>query len=174
MIGRGEDMTSNDDMTDFYEQLAGVVPLPVREVEIDDPLVTIFGDNWSLNLSCPWDLLTPHGAVVWDDPRLEDAVWDLVGLWLRRIERSDDGNPHLRVRPGLSGRGPRRHGHRPVGTESARLRICRIAGWIARRLTTKRSIPDPSRLVTNPATVPPGDLWLHIDEAHRHAGIAAG
>lgn len=93
MIGRGEDMTSNDDMTDFYEQLAGVVPLQVREVEFDDPLVTIFGADWSLNLSCPWDLVTTQGTVGWEDPRLEDAVWDLVGLWLRRIGWSDDGNP---------------------------------------------------------------------------------
>lgn len=53
-----------------------------------------------MNLACLWDLVTPHRIIGWEDPRLEDEVWNLIGLSLRAVERCPDGNPRFAFEAG--------------------------------------------------------------------------
>lgn len=41
------------------------LPLAIRGFELTDPVLTIFGDSWSLNLMCPWVVEGPSVSFSW-------------------------------------------------------------------------------------------------------------
>lgn len=62
------------------EALRAVLPLKIREVQWNDPTLTLAGNEWSFSLTCPWRVVGPRGLqFAWSDPEVEDHVWDLVG-----------------------------------------------------------------------------------------------
>lgn len=84
------------DATSLAVALEPLVPLRIDFVEFHEGTLTVIGERWSLVLVGHW---TWHrnGAPVtgWDQPDSEDAVWDLCGLELLRVNFPDpacDGN----------------------------------------------------------------------------------
>jgi len=60
--------------------ISGLLPLQVRELEFNDPVVVLTGPDWSISIVCPWRL-TRGGALVTsiEDPNAEARLRDLVG-----------------------------------------------------------------------------------------------
>jgi hypothetical protein len=70
--------------------LAGAVqpllPLRIRKVEFQDPMVIVIGDHWSLTLVGPWSWRRTGGIEVdWRNDDLAHEVWDLRGLDVRAV-----------------------------------------------------------------------------------------
>jgi hypothetical protein len=67
------------------EEMAAAVrpllPLRIREVEFQDPMVIVTGDHWSLALLGPgsWRR-TADIELDWRDDEAEHEVWELCGL----------------------------------------------------------------------------------------------
>lgn len=60
--------------------LEPLLPLRINEVQFVDPAFTLVGDNWSLNMLCPWRIR--KAGALWSscsEPDRADKVWDLVG-----------------------------------------------------------------------------------------------
>lgn len=66
------------------------LPLRVRGIEVNDPVLTIFGDQWSLNLMCPWVIKGPDFSVTWESDDIEDQAWELIGRDVESVTSSDD------------------------------------------------------------------------------------
>jgi hypothetical protein len=64
-------------MTDI-DPLAAL-PVRVQGVEVQDPILTLFGEGWALTIACPWEGTIGGRALSWEDPDIEDRSWDLVG-----------------------------------------------------------------------------------------------
>lgn len=58
--------------------LAGL-PVRVQGVEVQDPILTLFGEGWGLTIACPWEGTIGGRALSWEDDDIEDRSWDLVG-----------------------------------------------------------------------------------------------
>jgi hypothetical protein len=65
--------------TTLLEEVRAALPRRIRAVELNDPVLTAFGDDWSLTLMCPWRVEGPGWGYTWESESLEDDVWDLVG-----------------------------------------------------------------------------------------------
>lgn len=94
----------------MLEGLAAAVlasaPLRIGEIEYNDPVLILAGDDWSLALECPWHIEDGLGAVVvrWDDESVEDRAWDLIGASVRAAEDAGGGDrpaTALRLSDGL-------------------------------------------------------------------------
>ena len=59
--------------------ITAALPLLIRGLEVTDPVLTLFGDGWSLNLMCPWNVVATGFATSWLSADLEDEVWELIG-----------------------------------------------------------------------------------------------
>lgn len=62
------------------------LPVTVAELEYSDPILTIFGMEWSLSLRCPWSGVIASRQVSWEDDYVEDRAWDLIGTNLITVE----------------------------------------------------------------------------------------
>lgn len=71
------------------QRIIDSLPLTVRGLEVNDPAVTLFGDDWSLSLVCPWTLVGPDMSCSWEDDDIEDAAWDLIGRLLVGVTAQD-------------------------------------------------------------------------------------
>lgn len=60
-------------------QRPGDLPAPVAGVEVQSPMLTVFGARWSLTIACPWEGIVAGRALSWEDDDLEDRAGDLVG-----------------------------------------------------------------------------------------------
>jgi hypothetical protein len=65
------------------------LPLAVRGVEVTDPVITVFGDEWSLTVMCPWVLTGPEDSISWESEQIEDKIWDLIGLSIVSVSATD-------------------------------------------------------------------------------------
>jgi hypothetical protein len=54
---------------------------------VQDPIVTVFGEDWSLTLACPWSGVVNGHTLTWEDETIEDVLWDLVGQDLVGFDR---------------------------------------------------------------------------------------
>ncbi len=59
--------------------ITSALPLAIRGFELTDPVLTLFGDTWSLNVMCPWTVDGPEVTTSWESDNIEDEVWELVG-----------------------------------------------------------------------------------------------
>ena len=65
------------------------LPRQVRGLEVDDPVLTLYGDDWSLTLMCPWAVDGPAGGFTWESDAIEDEAWELVGQSLLAVSPTD-------------------------------------------------------------------------------------
>lgn len=73
-------------MTNDDSQLLSALPLRVTGVEVQDPVLTLFGDNWSLTIACPWQGEVCGQSISWEDHDLDDRAWELVGEELVSVQ----------------------------------------------------------------------------------------
>ncbi len=64
-------MTATDPLT--------ALPVRIDGVEVQDPILTLFGEGWALTIACPWEGTIGGRALTWEDDDLEDRCWDLIG-----------------------------------------------------------------------------------------------
>jgi hypothetical protein len=74
-------------MTNIDAQLLDALPVHVKGVEVQDPVLTLFGEEWSLTIACPWQGEVGGRPISWEDADLEDRVWDLVGAELVSVKQ---------------------------------------------------------------------------------------
>ena len=57
-----------------------LLPLKIDELEFNDPVVVLVGQNWSVSITCPWRLMR-EGILVTssEDGNAETRLRDLVG-----------------------------------------------------------------------------------------------
>lgn len=79
------------------------LPLKVLGLEVGDPVLTVFGDDWSLSLVCPWTLDGPGLFTSWEAEDIERAANTLVGRRLEDVSArdSDATDPVFRFSGGL-------------------------------------------------------------------------
>lgn len=70
-------------------EIAGALPLVVQGVEVNDPVLTLFGEGWSLTVMCPWALTGSGFATTWESENIEDDVWNLIGLSIVAVSADD-------------------------------------------------------------------------------------
>lgn len=73
-----------------YDTIVQALPLTIQGVEVMDPVLTLFGDGWSLTLMCPWTVQGPGISSSWESEDLEDEVWDLVGHQITSLTAGPD------------------------------------------------------------------------------------
>ncbi|WP_460778868.1 hypothetical protein [Microlunatus antarcticus] len=67
---------------------------------MNDPILTLFGLSWSLNISCPWSV--PELGFNADTPNSGDRVPELVGLDLLRLDVVEGRLPAFQLSAGVS------------------------------------------------------------------------
>lgn len=82
-------------MTWPQEAVQERLPVRVRGIECNDPFLTIFGEEWSLNLGCPWEGNIGSISISWEDDDVEDRAWELVGLDLTSVVDGSGGGPEF-------------------------------------------------------------------------------
>ncbi|HEY3545989.1 MAG TPA: hypothetical protein VGK17_07835 [Propionicimonas sp.] len=81
-----------DDATTLAAAIRPLVPLRVRQVEYNDPMLTVIGDGWSVALIGEWTWYrSDHVVTFGGDAGAEDVIWDLCGLDLLEILFPDPG-----------------------------------------------------------------------------------
>lgn len=81
--------TWTPDPRSTVEVINAALPLRIVGVETTDPVVTWFGDEWSLTVWCDW-----HVDALGIDSDSQDAmdrVWDLIGYRICGIEVTSGG-----------------------------------------------------------------------------------
>ncbi|GAA0973651.1 hypothetical protein ENKNEFLB_00441 [Nocardioides aquaticus] len=78
--------------------LREALPLQIRGTETTDPVVTLFGESWSLTLWCDWTVESM--SLSSSSPDLEDRVWDLVSLSIVGLEVVENVGPIFRLSSG--------------------------------------------------------------------------
>lgn len=63
------------------------LPVRVEGVEVKDPILTLFGEGWSLTIACPWEGAVAGRPLSWEADDIEDWVWDLVGGTLDAVRQ---------------------------------------------------------------------------------------
>jgi hypothetical protein len=66
-------------VTDLVVDATAHLPLRVRDVEVQDPVILLAGESWSLLVACPWEITGDGINVSWLSHDVEDAAWDMVG-----------------------------------------------------------------------------------------------
>jgi hypothetical protein len=74
---------------DVAEALRADLPQQIRGVEVNDPVLTLYGDGWSLTLMCPWTVDGPDGRFDWESESIEDQAWELVGHSLQAVSPTE-------------------------------------------------------------------------------------
>jgi hypothetical protein len=74
---------------DVAEAIRTDLPRQVRGLEVNDPVLTLYGDDWSLTLMCSWKVEGPGGGFGWESESIEDEAWELVGRSLLSVSPTD-------------------------------------------------------------------------------------
>lgn len=74
-------------MSTQTERPGADLPRRISGLEVQDPIVTVFGEDWSLTLACPWSGVVKGHTLTWEDETIEDVLWDLVGQDLVGFDR---------------------------------------------------------------------------------------
>lgn len=61
----------------IYPEVLHSLPVRVLSVEVQDPIITLVGDGWSLNVMCPWTGVARGQEQDWTD--------DGIGAWVRNL-----------------------------------------------------------------------------------------
>lgn len=77
-------------MRSLLTTINDALPLKVRSVTIDDPVVTIGGEGWALAIACPWKLDGVGRPFDWETSSFEDVLEALVGHRLQEVEAALD------------------------------------------------------------------------------------
>jgi hypothetical protein len=72
------------------DKVNAALPLRVTGLDYNDPILSVFGDDWFLKLACPWRAVISAVVLDWEDPRVKDEAWNLIGTCL---VSADDGPP---------------------------------------------------------------------------------
>lgn len=71
-----------------------LLPLRIREVEWNDPVLTMGGPDWSLSTLSSWRVVMDGRLTYgWSQPDAGDRVWDLCGLSIVGIEAQSTSAP---------------------------------------------------------------------------------
>lgn len=70
--------------------LEEALPLTVLRFEVNDPVVNLIGDSWSLTLMCPWAIHRPDTEFDWESRDLERRIQGLVGRTLVAVDADSD------------------------------------------------------------------------------------
>ncbi len=89
--------------TSVLARILDVLPLMVSGLEINDPVLTLFGNGWGLSIVCPWALDGLDVHVTWESDPL-DEVWVLAGRALVGVTANDESatDPTFHFEGGLS------------------------------------------------------------------------
>jgi hypothetical protein len=73
-------------IAEALENTKASLPLYVRSVDWEDPLLLISGDGWSLRCMCPWRI-SSKGIVLFGcwDHRAAEGILDVIGLALVNV-----------------------------------------------------------------------------------------
>ena len=74
---------------DVLDAIRADLPRQIRGLEVNDPVLTLYGDDWSLTLMCPWEVRGPDGGFSWESKSIEDEAWELVGHSLLSVSAMD-------------------------------------------------------------------------------------
>ena len=55
-------MTERPATYDVPDAIRADLPQQIRGLEVNDPVLTLYGDDWSLTLMCPWEISGPDAA----------------------------------------------------------------------------------------------------------------
>jgi len=66
-------------MSSIDPQLLEALPARVQGVEVQSPVLTVFGEQWSLTIACPWEGEVGGRALSWEDDDIVERAWNLVG-----------------------------------------------------------------------------------------------
>lgn len=78
-----------------------LLPLRVRSIETNDPVLVLIGDDWHIAITCSWKWRRTDGSQVEDgDSGAEDAVWDLCGVDVSAFGVPDSSDVGLVLRLG--------------------------------------------------------------------------
>lgn len=75
--------------------ISAALPLVVQGMEVNDPVVTLYGDEWSLTIMCPWTLQGPGVEIDWESGSIEAVVPTLMGRALEFVSAAE----HITVDP---------------------------------------------------------------------------
>lgn len=70
--------------------VTSALPLVIRGFELTDPVLTVFGEEWSLTLMCPWTVDGPDVKTSWESEHLEDEAWELLGRAIVGVLADED------------------------------------------------------------------------------------
>jgi hypothetical protein len=82
-------MTERPATYDVLDAIRADLPQQIRGLELNDPVLTLYGDDWSLTLMCPWEISGLDGRVTWESESIEDEVWELVGHSVLSVSSTD-------------------------------------------------------------------------------------
>lgn len=74
-------------MTDI--DLLAALPVRVQGVEVQDPILTLFGKGWALTIACPWEGTIGGHRVSWEDDDIEARSWETLGEDLVAVRQGD-------------------------------------------------------------------------------------
>jgi hypothetical protein len=87
-------------------EVLGVLPLAIKDVEINSPFFNVYGDRWNLSVDCNWTLAAEGGgSATWesDDDTLTTALQALKGRSIVDVEIDDAlFNPTFRFDDGAT------------------------------------------------------------------------
>ena len=99
----GSGMTERPATYDVLEAIRADLPRQIRGLEVNDPVLTLYGDDWSLTLMCPWKIeragraghlgVGVHRGRGVGARRAQSAVGVVHGRRPRRCSRSPAGSP---------------------------------------------------------------------------------
>ena len=126
---------------DVLEAIRADLPRQIRGLEVNDPILTLYGDDWSLTLMCPWKVEAPGGGFGWESESIEDEAWELVGHSLLSVSPTDV-YPVFELSEGSSSECP----PTPTSTRGrCGCRTCSSSAATEPRRTTRESSAERSR-----------------------------
>lgn len=113
--------------------LQPLVPLRIREVEFQDPVLIVIGDHWSLALVGPWSWRRARGVEVnWLNDEAEDKAWTCAAWTCWTSCPATPGPPSplgfQTAVPSLRSRT-----RRPTSSGRSHMTTCRSHSWVFRR-----------------------------------------
>ncbi|WP_461165380.1 hypothetical protein [Arthrobacter sp. R4-81] len=70
--------------------LKEALPLTILRFNVNDPIVNLSGESWSLTLMCPWTVDRPGTRFSWESDNLEEKIQGLIGLRITGFESDND------------------------------------------------------------------------------------
>lgn len=79
-------------ISEFIEWTRPQLPLRIDAVVVNDPIVTLLGQEWALTLACPWQLVGGSAIrTAWDRPDVEDVTRELINHHIVGVRKAPNG-----------------------------------------------------------------------------------